>query len=359
MHDTRLVLVKGRAGLGNRILSALTGIAYARLTGRGLFIHWNDGRYSDDRSNVFHRFFQSPHCNPTDEIPLTDSVRPSIWRGQLHEPAYKLQRRLGISTIEEALRQTSVDITRGDYPEDLLVMWTHTEGISALKQRFPAAFEAFGPATADDILRGLLRRDLVLHPEVRKRVDDFRRASFDGPTVGVHVRYTDHRVRLEAILEQLDRRLWSRPELRVFLSTDSLPIKTMFERRYRSTITTPHWYSAEGRAIHRDSGRPDRAETGIEALIDLYLLAECDSLIVDSKSSFAYLARLLTRAPAEQVVDIAWMPGAAGVDPDRGRDAGRREPARPVGGRRGIWRGLVRSGPSSWGLRFPRRWESA
>jgi hypothetical protein len=46
------LLVKGRASLGNRILSALTGILYARLTGRRLLVDWRDEVYSDDGTGL-------------------------------------------------------------------------------------------------------------------------------------------------------------------------------------------------------------------------------------------------------------------------------------------------------------------
>src|SRR5262249_35551159 len=41
-NDGKLLLVKGIAGLGNRILCALTGILYARLAGRKVCVDWRD-----------------------------------------------------------------------------------------------------------------------------------------------------------------------------------------------------------------------------------------------------------------------------------------------------------------------------
>ena len=45
MDDKRYLLVKGIAGLGNRILSVLNGILYARLSDRLLFVDWRDPDY--------------------------------------------------------------------------------------------------------------------------------------------------------------------------------------------------------------------------------------------------------------------------------------------------------------------------
>jgi hypothetical protein len=48
----------------------------------------------------------------------------------------------------------------------------------------------------------------------------------------------------------------------------------------------------------------DRLENGIEALVDVYLLASCDFLVGDGTSSFTRLAGLLCQAPEGHVVDV-------------------------------------------------------
>lgn len=42
----------------------------------------------------------------------------------------------------------------------------------------------------------LLRENLVLHPRIRKRVDQFKKDLFQQKTVGVHIHYTDKRAPL-------------------------------------------------------------------------------------------------------------------------------------------------------------------
>ena len=53
MATPNYVLVKGNAGLGNRLSSVLSGALYARLSGRRLLVDWTDWMYSNDGSNVF------------------------------------------------------------------------------------------------------------------------------------------------------------------------------------------------------------------------------------------------------------------------------------------------------------------
>jgi hypothetical protein len=56
--------------------------------------------------------------------------------------------------------------------------------------------------------------------------------------------------------------------------------------------------------MHRNPESPDRLMHGVEALVDLYLLASCDYLILDESSSFSYVASLITNAPNSNVFNV-------------------------------------------------------
>ena len=57
MDDKKYLLVKGTAGLGNRLLFLLSALLYARLTERLLVVDWCDQTYSDDGTNAFPLLF--------------------------------------------------------------------------------------------------------------------------------------------------------------------------------------------------------------------------------------------------------------------------------------------------------------
>ena len=242
MGADKFVLVKGIAGMGNRILCALTGILYARLSKRKLLVDWSDEYYSSGRANVFHRFFRSPSYGPADEVPATDSVSPGIWRDRLHESAWSMRARHGDVNDSQTWRMFSVDLTRLDHPEDIVVLWTYTAQVGLLRRHMADA--PAEPAVASDemILRKLFREGLVLAAEVRARVDRFKQDHFEGRTIGVHVRYSDHRTRLRATLGKLDELLRQDPSIRIFLSTDNIQIKRLFDEVYSRVVGTPHWY---------------------------------------------------------------------------------------------------------------------
>ena len=303
MKAEKVLLVKGSSGFGNRIESLLTGILYARLSGRKLIVDWNDSLYSSDGTNSFFQFFECSLCDPAQTVAATDSVNPAIWRGHLHESSQSMRGRYGTPPFADLF--FSADLARLDHEEDVLVMWLFAHKIDLLRPHFHGPFSQFSQMTNNEILRKLLQEDLVLHRDLRRRVDQFA-GDFGGrPTVGVHARYTDHRIRLWSVLRQLEHLLQRHPDLQIFLATDNMQIKQMFERNYSNVITTPHWYSpTPGVPIHFSRSRPDAVESGREALVDLYLLAKCNYLIIDTSSSFSYVASLLTMAPPEHVVDV-------------------------------------------------------
>ena len=306
MTGEKYLLVKGTAGLGNRLESLLTAMLYARLSDRRLLIDWTDDFYATGGINVFPLYFQCPLYDPGLAIPDTLSVSPPIWRGNLHASAYEMrQRYLGDARGRGIWRQFSIDLERLDQDEELAVIWLYAEQVDLLRRHFVGPFAGFAEADSATILRRAIRENLSLQPHLRQRVAEFERAAFRRPTVGVHVRYTDYRAGLGAILWRLARLLRREPGLQVFLATDNQRIKRLFETVFPSVISTPHWYPAwTGRPLHKGSRRPDPIERGAEALVDLYLLAACDYLIVDRGSSFGHVAALLSEAPAANVFNV-------------------------------------------------------
>ena len=56
MHpQTRYLVVKGKAGMGNRLLSLVHAVVYALITQRTMVVDWSDYTYSGE--DVFDEFF--------------------------------------------------------------------------------------------------------------------------------------------------------------------------------------------------------------------------------------------------------------------------------------------------------------
>ncbi len=305
MSGDKILLVKGTQGMGNRMLAAAGAILYARLSDRRLVFDWSDPTYSSDGADVFHRFFSPRSCDRAVEIPDTEDVVPRFWRGRLRESVSAATREsAGSKYADWALeRRSHLDLSRLDYAETIAVFWAYTAPLRKLRPHLAACPEL--AALSDrELLRRIFREEFPLRPEIRARVREFRAAHLDGPTLGVHVRYGDYRVSLRAILTKIGELVRRDPSLRIFLATDNSEVLRTFERIHPNVVATPHWYGAPGVPLHRDPDCPDRTAGAIEALVDLYLLAECDYLVVDTSSTFAKVATLVGTRPASTVFDV-------------------------------------------------------
>ena len=305
----RVLLVKGSAGLGNRILALLTGLLYARLSSRRVVVDWRDRTYSRDRANAFDHYFRSPSVEPAAPLPDGVSVTPPLWRGRLDLSVDELRAVHGRMRDGRFRRLSTVDLTRLDQPEETAVHNDFMSRVDRLRRHHPGVAPDGTPSRA--ILAMLLAEQLALDPAIDARVTRFREAHLPTAAVGVHVRHGTRAVRLDAIQARLDALLSERPELRVFLATDNRDVRDALEARYPGAITTPHWYGTPGADLHGAAGCPDRLENGVEALVDLYLLAGCSIVLGDSTSSFFRVARLLAEPRGATVVDVKAPPTLA------------------------------------------------
>jgi hypothetical protein len=306
MAEQKYLLVKGRSGVGNRVFSLLTAVLYARLTRRRLLVDWSDPTYSNLGSNAVHQFFISELFGPSDEIPSTDSVRPEIWRGHLHDSAKALQARRapGLKGDPLVWKRFSVSLSQLDYPEEVLVMWTYFPLIDQLRRHLHGEFSGLRELGTETILRRLVRESLELHPAIRERVDGIKRNWPDEPAIGVHIRSTDKLTNIRAVRRKVDDLRAQHPGAPVFLASDSRAVEDSFARIWPGLLTAPKWYPSGGRSLHQNVECPDRTINGIEALIDLYLLAACGYLVVDTSSAFSRLACVLTDADHSHICDL-------------------------------------------------------
>jgi len=302
----KYLLVKGRAGLGNRVFSLLTAILYARLTGRRLLVDWSDATYSSDGCNVVHQFFTSRLFGPSDEIPDVDSVRPQIWRGHLRESAAAMTKTYAPELAGDPLvwKKFSVGLARLDYQEDVLVLWTYYPLIDEQRRHFHGEFSGLRKLDTETILRGLMHGSLELHPAIRERVDGLKRSWPAKPAIGVHVRHSDKVTSVEAARRKVDELCGQHPDAPIFLATDDQAVEDLFARSHPGLHTAPKWRPGSHQALHGNVECPDRAVNGLEALTDLYLLAGCDYLVLDTSSALSRLASVLTAAERRNVHDI-------------------------------------------------------
>jgi hypothetical protein len=76
---SRILLVKGCEGIGNRLLGLLSGMLYSRLSGRQLVVDWCDPLFSLDGENAFPLLFARPAVAITPKELRGRSIAPEDW----------------------------------------------------------------------------------------------------------------------------------------------------------------------------------------------------------------------------------------------------------------------------------------
>ena len=129
--------------------------------------------------------------------------------------------------------------------------------------------------------------------------------------IGVHIRYLDKQSRLPQIRAKLRSLLRRRPDSGIFVATDNASIQEAFARDFPGVVATAKWFPTAGVSMHQNQDCSDRLENGVKALVDLYLLAGCDDLVIDESSAFSHIAALLSRQPRNRIINVqrgAWIP---------------------------------------------------
>jgi hypothetical protein len=260
--------------------------------------------------NAVHQFFKCSLFSPASEVPDTDSVEPPIWRGRLHESALAMAK-IHAPTLKDdpfLWKRFSFDLSRLDYQQDVLVMWAFFPLIDLMRTHFRGEFSSLRRLDTETILRQTMNQHLQLQPAIQERVDAIRKSWPPNPTLGVHVRYTDKKTNVQAIQHKVNKLRSQHPGAQLFLATDNRAMEESFMQAYPGLLTAPKWYPPTGNTMHDSAQCPDKMQNGIEALTDLYLLAGCDYLVLDTSSALSRLASILADKKRAQICDVSILP---------------------------------------------------
>lgn len=308
-NNDKYLIVKAKGGMGNRMLCAITGILYGQITGRLTIIDWRDAAYSNNGSNTFSRFFNDPHVFPETILPKNATVRPDIWTSQLDKSVSTMISKHDPNKHSSIWihRKYSIDVRKLDYAEDIVVLWHYTGRIKTLKAHLQNSDRSFAGLDSDGIVRKVLLEQMTLSNEVRQRIDTFKSAiGWPAKVIGLHIRHTDMKTNLARYERALQRFLRREPNAHIFLATDNRQISQEYHSQYKNVFSTRKWFPDDLSPMHQNSACPDKVLNGIEALVDMYLLADCDYLVYPGASTFSRLARLLSKTRGENVIDIEW-----------------------------------------------------
>ena len=303
----KYVLVKGKAGLGNRMLSAMTGILYAMLSGRRVVIDWSDFTYSNDGQNVFPHLFKTDLADTKLPASAADSVWPPLWKGRLNKDVSQVIEETD-KTAHDRLRgyrSFSFDFSKLNYAETTLVMWSYTQLIKRLRCHFHGSFAWLATKTDEDIMRWMLNDVIHLNDVIANMVQEqWAKLATQGTMIGVHIRFMDRRTSIESFYKALDKLITTVHDPTIFIATDNIDVQTKIQNRYETVVHNEKWFPVASQSMHQSHECPDRTQEAIDALIDMYMLAKCQYLVFPGSSTFSYMSSLISGAPKSNIIDV-------------------------------------------------------
>ncbi len=301
----KALVIKAKGGLGNRMLSAVTGLVLARLNNRKPYIDWRDGMYVEVGENLYPLLFDAGWMEDITALDGETDVAPAIWSGRLNKQPVDIIRSEFPGKHQDPLlyRRLSIDLKRDDPPEAVGVFWSYLPKLKRLRSRLRRSPE-FARKPQDTIMSDMLDEYFRPVAGVRGQVDVIM-GEIASPVIGVHIRFTDRKVPLDKIISKLAKLKERQPAATIFLATDSSEAQDAILARFPDAKTIDKALATDGRALHFSAGGfSDPVIEARNALVDMVALSRCDWLLHSRHSTFSVTAALIGRIPKNRQIDI-------------------------------------------------------
>ena len=300
----RALVIKAKGGLGNRILSAVTGLLFAEMSGRAPHIDWRDGMYAPRGVNAYPLLFDSRAEVPVESFDERHDVIPPIWSGILSQHPGDVISRLYPDRHSDPFiyRRLCTDLKTPSEPMPVAVFWSYLPKMARLRGRWRKV-PALASLSEDEAMQHILRRDFTPNARIREAVASIFK-DVPRPVIGVHIRYTDRKISLSAIRRALHRLRRKLPASPIFLATDNALVQEQIRAEFDNVIVNKKWLAADGAGLHIADEERDVVREAENALIDMWSLAQCDYLIHSRHSTFSVTAALVGAIPVNRQVDV-------------------------------------------------------
>lgn len=320
--SNRFLILKGTAGIGNRLITLANAIAYADKTNRTILVDWSDGQFGIKEENVFYRYFalnKTPHIQSIKDIKNYYSLShyPKHWALHPNSAVYdiykqnssyfftriipsKFPKKSGYWCLKEkqnnTLAQQALNLLNKNNPP--------FGGNYSTKMNEDVVFYAdFCPPFSPDILRNHIKLSDWLNSEIEDLTSKYQ---LGRDTVGIHIRMTDKQP--DSDLDKLIKKIKDLgfEKKQVFLATDNPEIEDSFQGIFSNLIFLPKWrpeHIGKQMGVHqyairnKDYGMAERQLK--ESIIDMWLLSKCEFLIYQKNSSFSRVSAVLKNEPTK------------------------------------------------------------
>jgi hypothetical protein len=309
----KLLLVKGSAGLADRLYQLLTAVMYAKISNRQIVVDWRDECFGNTkRENLFSIAFdfQNIDAGTMESIPCNVlSVCPPPWRGKLNLTAHEIVQANGLYipwSSEKIIKECSVDIASCEHVEDVAVYMIE-KNMEKMRESINSLFPCFVNRCQNEIRKELFVDHLVLNPDILQEVQELCDTYCLDEVIGVHVRKTNESgmrtFGIHLYFKAIDRIRRQCPEADIYLATDNAEVISAFKAKYGRIIAIDKWLPKVGLPLHR-GGAPDHRRNFKDAVVEMLILSRCSWLVIPGVSGFSNFASMMSEIPSERIVSI-------------------------------------------------------
>jgi hypothetical protein len=328
-------VIKGVAGLGNRLITLSKAIEYAEATGRTLYVDWRDGMNGPIQKNVFYNYFElhgidctSDPAEIVERLNNGADIYPAFYNlPDFNRPMHEMCNYLRPSVIKKNKIKIALSFIFRHKAGNLVGLdsWelknapkstSYKKSIQGFfsSDNFPPGGRLSKKLTQDIVIFAdfqpicffnNFRRHVSLKKEYRDAFSAFALKNTLSEAVGVHIRHTDKSppTQLSKLPAKISDLMRSEPGLKVFLSTDNNDIEEIFKKEFGDKlIVYPKNIPTVSRGgIHhwarRCKDEDVKRRIFEESLADMWLLSMTKYLFRQGNSSFSHISKLLKDDP--------------------------------------------------------------
>ena len=324
MVKDKYLVLKGCAGLGNRLMAICNAIKYCRKGNRKLLIDWSDGVFSKKGVNIFHKYFEVRNFPVLDSLESIEkkleylSCYPSVFKKNIFSGGYdnfvhacnpfflKIPKRLLVSERFKMLRGFWMDKSR--YNENIIdSKWKFLKEIFR-PESMPLGCDLNAERGEDVVfyfdftpndLKNIFLENIFLKKDIETKINSFsQQHKLQTNTIGIHIRSTDKRPRksLDELFKKISKFKLSSPQF--FLATDNKQIAATIKRTLSPVIEYPKLMpDLKTEGMHQWAKYNDQLHLGDrileESIMDMWLLSKCEYLLYQGNSTFSILSRFM------------------------------------------------------------------
>lgn len=328
-ENNRVVIVKGIAGLGNRLRVVTAAMEYAKRTNRAIYVDWNDGMFAPEGVNAFNRYFEIVDfpCHTSYEDLKVGTFYPAVYsRLTMNNSIYnyfekeqmenrftrKVMHYLFKAAHKLGDKNDSIDnvICRASQSYQAFVLHKNLQQQFSDRGRFAFGAHLSRSVDADAVIycdnipfyrAEMMKSHIQLKPKIASRVDSFvRENKLNRKTVGVHVRASGKKCYgdIERFIIRLKKFIQEKGMERVFLCTDNSLIEANFKESFDGKLIIQPKYLPEiegdETGIHDHVMNSKNADLQKrlteEAIIDMFALSNVDYLFYQFGSTFSEIS---------------------------------------------------------------------